>query len=143
MLPNDTPRTCIDCGVPVYKKSKRCRVCHPKHWGRIRATPLDDRLVGSYAERDMGYVTPCWVWQRSTDRKGYGHINPGKGKKMIQAHKYFFERRNGKVGRGVDLHHLCEVPLCVNPDHLEPLSRVEHMRSDGRRDRLIARNRGL
>ena len=29
---------------------------------------------------------------------------------------------------GHDLNHTCEEPPCINPEHLEPLPRAEHMR---------------
>jgi len=41
----------------------------------------------------------------------------------------------GPIPEHFDLHHLCEVPLCVNPDHLQPLSHGEHMRI-GRQSKL-------
>lgn len=32
----------------------------------------------------------------------------------------------GVIPEGADLHHRCRHPWCVNPDHLEVLSRTEH-----------------
>lgn len=42
------------------------------------------------------------------------------------AHRWLYERRNGKVPSGLELDHLCRVRHCVNPDHLEPVTRREN-----------------
>ena len=36
--------------------------------------------------------------------------------------------RYGPVPEGMQLDHLCRVPGCVNPDHLEPVSAAENVR---------------
>lgn len=78
------------------------------------------RLSGSdYIEEDRGYETPCWIWQRAINKRwGYGHENGRR------AHVVGWERVNGPVPEGMDLDHLCRVRSCVNPDHLEPVSRA-------------------
>lgn len=69
---------------------------------------------------DRAFSTPCHIWQGPLHRSGYG--NAGNG----LAHRVFYERHKGKIPPGLDLHHLCKEKLCVNPDHLKPLSRREH-----------------
>lgn len=44
------------------------------------------------------------------------------------AHVFVYETLVGPVPEGKDLNHTCEEPPCINPDHLEPLTRAEHMR---------------
>lgn len=34
----------------------------------------------------------------------------------------------GPITDGLELDHLCNVPSCVNPDHLEPVTHAENMR---------------
>jgi hypothetical protein len=85
-----------------------------------------------YEIKDCGYLTPCWLWLGCT-RKGYGLItNPDyngfSGKKMIQAHVYFYEQQHGKIPIGCLPDHLCRVHRCVNYNHIELVSNVENIR---------------
>jgi hypothetical protein len=69
---------------------------------------------------------PCWLWTASLDRKGYGKFADGKidGKtKMVQAHRFAYDLVKGSSPEGLDLDHLCRVRHCVNPAHLEPVTR--------------------
>lgn len=66
---------------------------------------------------------PCWIW-KGTRKKGYGMIRVLGC--MVLAYKYAWELVNGSVPDDKELHHKCEVKSCVRPDHLEPLTRVEH-----------------
>ncbi len=89
------------------------------------------RLNGpTYILRDMGYQTPCWVWQLCRYPSGYGQTKDNG--RQRPAHCIYWEREHGPVPVGLELHHLCGVPACVNPEHLRPLTRAEHIRSDGR-----------
>jgi hypothetical protein len=83
-----------------------------------------------YEIRDCGYDTPCWVWQWSLKGDGYGQaVGPnGPGK----AHRIVYERLRGPIPAGLELDHLCRNPLCVNPDHLEPVTHQENLRRGSR-----------
>lgn len=86
-----------------------------------------------YQPEDRGFTTPCWIWLKSLSSEGYGRVwvNEINGHNM--AHRVYFERAKGQpVQPGFDLHHLCSQRACVNPDHLEPLSRREHMATEAR-----------
>lgn len=73
-----------------------------------------------YIVEDRGYDTPCWVWQGA--RKGHGYGSVRDGQKSASAHRLYYERAHGPVPDGLELDHLCRVRLCVNPDHLEPVT---------------------
>src|SRR3990167_5527343 len=68
----------------------------------------------------------CWIWQRSKDRGGYGKVNV-KGK-ILRAHRIYYEKHKGIIPKGLQIDHLCRVPACVNPDHLEPVTGTENYR---------------
>lgn len=72
----------------------------------------------------------CWIWGKSSDGKGYGMIwVDGRG---WSSHKFSYEYHKGKVPEGLELDHLCRVTMCVNPDHLEPVTHgVNISRSPG------------
>lgn len=67
----------------------------------------------------------CWLWTGATLR-GYGTYMRAGGAYI--AHRYAYEDRVGPIPTGLDLDHLCRCRTCVNPDHLEPVTRGENLR---------------
>jgi hypothetical protein len=107
------------CGQPARRRFVRGH--------HTRKSPVE------YIEQDCGYETPCWVWQRSTTPGGYGKIK--KDGLVQSAHRVYYERENGPIAPGMDLDHKCRVRHCVNPAHLEEVTRAENLRR-GTRTRL-------
>lgn len=68
----------------------------------------------------------CWLWGASLDRKGYGQIMLHRND-LRRAHRVVYEAFKGPVPAGLDLDHLCRVRSCVNPDHLEPVTRAVNL----------------
>jgi len=81
-----------------------------------------------WIEVDNGYETPCWMWQLSCSRNGYGQVKD-QGT-MRGAHVVAWEGGHGPVPEGLELHHLCGHRACVRPDHMEALTRYEHVHRD-------------
>ena len=72
----------------------------------------------------------CWLWDGTQDCKGYGRFYPVNWKqKTIPAHYYLFllTNRLPKIPKGFELHHKCRRRNCVNPYHLELVTRAENM----------------
>jgi hypothetical protein len=44
------------------------------------------------------------------------------------AHRAYYEDAKGAIPPHLDLDHLCRVPACVNPDHLEAVPRAINVR---------------
>ena len=80
-----------------------------------------------YIVEDRGYKTPCWVWQRNLNPKGYGTKGKGDGTKgTVATHIWYWENKFGKVPEGKQLDHLCRQRSCCNPEHLEPVTNAEN-----------------
>jgi hypothetical protein len=74
----------------------------------------------------------CWIWTGGKTgatgrRQAYGFVRV-EGGRRIGAHRFVYERMVGPVAEGMDLDHLCRTPLCVNPEHLEPVTHQENVR---------------
>ncbi len=71
----------------------------------------------------------CWLWLGTINQKGYGSFR-FQGK-LFKAHRaaYLFEK--GSLPKGMEIDHICKVRNCVNPAHLEAVTRRENvLRSD-------------
>lgn len=107
-----------------YVKGKPMRFL-PRHQ---KSTAGQRQLKVEYIEQDMGYSSPCWIWQGGKGDRGYGRrLNFSTGK-IDNAHRVFYHELIGPPPAGKDLDHLCRQPSCVNPWHLDPVSHVENLR---------------
>jgi hypothetical protein len=57
----------------------------------------------------------CWLWT-AAQIKGYGQL--GRYGRSAYAHRVSWEIHKGPIPHGMIICHKCDVPLCVNPDHL-------------------------
>lgn len=70
----------------------------------------------------------CWQWTGCAP-DGYGRFSTGgHNGPPVLAHRWLWERVNGPVPAGRDLDHLCRNRSCVNPAHLEPVTRSENVK---------------
>jgi hypothetical protein len=60
--------------------------------------------------------TGCWIWTWAMSGDGYGFMKI-EGRK-IGAHRLSYEVHKGPIPERMFVCHRCDVPLCVNPDHL-------------------------
>lgn len=74
----------------------------------------------------------CWIWQPPGASHGYGQIMRraavGAKQQSLLAHRVSYEAFVGPIPEGLQIDHLCFVPKCVNPEHLEPVTAVENIR---------------
>ncbi len=67
----------------------------------------------------------CWDWCGWVAPNGYGQVRLMK--KLYYAHRLSYLAFVGEIPAGLDLDHLCRNRRCVNPYHLEPVTRKENL----------------
>ena len=81
-------------------------------------------------ETKFDKVNGCWEWKGwKAGGTGYGmfdEIIDGKHYKR-RAHRFSYELYVVPIPKGLDIDHLCKNRICVNPDHLEPVTRRENL----------------
>lgn len=78
--------------------------------------PVKDRLL----EKVVAGPGGCIVWT-GAKTEGYGRINV-EGRSSL-AHRVAYLIFKGDIPDGLELDHLCRNPSCINPGHLEPVTR--------------------
>ena len=86
-----------------------------------------ERFRDKIAELRCGPMpTPCWIWGGGLSGKGYasfwGNGHRGYG------HRWAYEFLRGPVASGLEIDHLCRVHACVNPFHMEAVTRRTNQR---------------
>lgn len=101
--------------------------------------PIDGHLatrICKYVEVDLN---GCWIWAGGTEVDGgYKQVRFGGGRSKSLVHRMTYTVFVGEIPSGYQVDHLCHVPSCCNPDHLEAVTPGENIkRRDARRSSLI------
>lgn len=75
-------------------------------------------------------ISECWTWTGARNPKGYGSVADGRGGSML-AHRKAYEHLVGPIPEGLTIDHLCLNKSCVNPAHMEPVTRAENNSRQG------------
>lgn len=108
------------CGKRITHKGLRCLSCAQRH-----------RQAKNWETRFWAKVEPepnsgCWLWIGKRDRNNYGRMSwPWKG--QVLAHRVAYILASGPIPDGLELDHLCRLPPCVNPSHLQAVSHSVNM----------------
>ena len=92
-----------------------------RFWQHVRRTPT------------------CWLWTASTTGRlhhGQFHLGRFDGRLYNEyAHRVAWMLLRGPIPRGLQANHHCDVPTCVNPDHLYLGTQGDNVRDGIRRNR--------
>jgi len=91
--------------------------------------PLLDRFMDKVMPEPN---TGCWLWIGAINRSGYGRFIVNGINKI--ASRVSYEIHKGDVG-DLKVLHTCDVPACVNPDHLYKGTPLENSNDMIRRGR--------
>lgn len=75
----------------------------------------------------MALRGPCMLWEGATQSKGYGSVTNHKGSSVL-IHRKVWEESRGPIPDGMTIDHLCRQKTCINPDHMEVVTRAENSR---------------
>lgn len=91
-------------------------------WNRILPKPPEELLWAKVQK-----TATCWLWTGAKTDLGYGRMSIGSvrngTKRHVYAHRLAYELFRGAIPKGLELDHLCRNPSCVNPTHLEAVTR--------------------
>lgn len=116
-----------------------CNLTDAKHY--LLSVPADfmGLPVGFIRRIRLEPDSSCWHWTGNLainprypwQRYGQWTVNAKRGgpakKRTYCAHTFAYVSKVGPVPSGLELDHTCENKLCVNPAHLEPVTRSENM----------------
>lgn len=68
----------------------------------------------------------CWLWCAARDDLGYGYFWYNGRQQM--AYRASYQMFRGAIPLGLVLDHVCRVPRCVNPWHLDAVTQKENLR---------------
>ena len=85
---------------------------------------MKEKLLSRILIRPNG----CWLWVGANDgdKDPYGRVVVNGKQRMV--HRISYETFVGKIPDGLQIDHLCRKRLCINPEHLEPVTPKENIR---------------
>jgi hypothetical protein len=105
-----------------------------RFWTKVNKSGLVNPILG----------TSCWEWLGYKNPKGYGKVNLSRveckdsKKRLKLAHRIAYAFTVGLIPDDMTIDHLCKNRSCVNPSHMEVVTRGENVL---RGDTVSARNK--
>lgn len=88
-----------------------------------------------YADRiQIDPITNCWLWLNSQNGIGYGLVTVDY--KHYYAHRLAYQISYGKIPKGMNVLHKCDVRNCCNPQHLWLGTQKDNLQDAAKKQRL-------
>lgn len=104
------------CSIDCYRVAQRSGSDEERFWAKVRKSD------------------GCWLWTasrsggRGQQRYGQFSVTEDGKQRHVGAHVFSWELANGqRAPEGREVMHLCDVKLCVRPDHLQLGTRAENV----------------
>ena len=89
-----------------------------------------------YSKFDKAEEDECWIWKAGLNKpNGYGRFSYN-GIRNFLAHRFSYILYKGNIPNGLSVLHKCDVPQCVNPNHLEVGTHQDNMNDRKNRGRF-------
>lgn len=81
----------------------------------MKAMTYEQFMTNVYPEPNTG----CWLWSGAQHpRYGHGSLNAKTHNGFSWAHRFMYFLSFGEFDRSLCVCHKCDIPWCVNPEHL-------------------------
>lgn len=87
--------------------------------------PIVGHLPANLANRILLSSEGCWLFTGAKQSRGYGSVGIGNRRTAL-AHRVAYEACVGPIPDGMTIDHLCLNKTCLNPEHMEVVSRAEN-----------------
>lgn len=92
------------------------------------ARPIDPRIDATHFWENVTKTESCWLWTGWRSPVGYGRVYDKEARRSEWAHRYSFRLHGGEFLPKHEIDHICVTPECVNPAHLQQLTKAQHAR---------------
>lgn len=113
---------CIRCGSGFHIEPSAIRNGGGKFCTKACSLADQKERAEQSLWNSFSRIDGCWEWTGPKTAGGYGLFA------QTSAHRAVYERLRGPIPEGLDLDHLCRNRGCVNPAHMEPVTRSENLR---------------
>lgn len=144
------PHVAAECSLPTCSDPASARGLCVIHYGRLRRKyggdltqnvrgrqviiPPHERVLA----RSVLDVDGCWTFTGRLNQHGYATAWDNEQRRARPTHRLVYEALRGPVDPALDLDHLCYNRACVNPDHLDPVTRLDNVRRAHAWERSVA-----
>lgn len=101
--------------IPATSDAPACSLCDTR--------PID--LAAQLSNYTVS-VRGCWIWGGYMDPNGYGRVHVRQERRIEWVHRVSYEHHVGPIPHRHEIDHTCQITACLNPGHLEAVTKVEH-----------------